>query len=155
MTSQKVFKPINADYKGGYESSSIKNVFGVPYSLSAQQIGAQASAVSATANIYQVPTGYTFFITSCYLQVINNNVVVGVRERAKLRFNGQLFLRLYSPPCITIGVESGTAETSMSFPFPYVLYSGQLVTIESESGAGLAHGGIVGFLVRNADLETK
>jgi len=153
MASHKVFKPNNSEYKGGYQSSTLKNIFQIPYGLSAQQIGVQGGASSATATLYTVPKESTFFITSCYLQAINANIVVGVRERGKLFFNGQCFLRLYTPACTTAGSENGgVAELSMSFPFPYILNSGETITLLSESGSGNCQGGVVGFLVRNSDL---
>lgn len=150
MASVKVFKGDNSGYKGGYQNSSISNVFNVPYSLTSEQVGAQAGATNTTALVYQVPAGYTLFITSCTLNVINNNAVVGVNERGRLYFQSQLIMRIYSG-----GIINNSVANSMSFPFPYILRSNENVYVQGESAGGLTQASIVGFLVRNADLEQK
>lgn len=147
MAEFKAFKGENSGYKGGYQSSSVGKPFQIPYSVSAQQVGAMNSAISGTATIYTVPANFTLFITGYYLQAVNFNAA-GVYERGRLYFGAQLIERIYSGS-VSTGVQ---AAISHNLTFPFILRSGDTITIQSESGAGLTLGGFTGFLVPNCEV---
>jgi hypothetical protein len=150
MAEFKAYGGNNTKYKGGFQSSSIGKPFNIPYSVSAQQIGAMNSVISGTATIYTIPADFTFFITGYYLQAINFNAA-GVNERGRLYFGSQLVERIYSGSIAT----GSTAFISHNLTFPFILRSNETITIQSESGAGLTLGGITGFLVPNNEVFSQ
>lgn len=148
MTTEIAYKPRHKiTGKEKIKFSGIKNVSFLPYLLTAQQIAGRGSITDTTITLYEVPSGYTFFVTHLNLTVRNQNAGGITSERGEIYLNEQSFLFTY-----TDVIQWKVTTLTANFSIPYKLNSHEKIKLESSSAGGRSHGGYVGFLVKTSDL---
>lgn len=104
-----------------------------------------AFAEDAIVNLFVVPTGQVFFLTSVFLHVKTNDLNAGAV--AEIDAGGEKILTLESS-----NVDDDTTNMTQSYPIPPMFEENIIITVQSSSMAQFANAGLTGFTITKNEL---